>query len=298
LNRGKHKPHRNGQPIRVRRSDWPEERESIEYPSAVAASVACGVVNGLGHVANPNNSRTYRKDKDGFKWLAEWAEPKETQDDLPPDPDYVDRKGVSKLQPLEVWRDAFYKNGKRLKNWRVSNRGRAHCKHPCGSGWGHRFTVKPTTKGAYATIAGIKMFHVAVYFSFGGTLVGDQTVDHVDCDETNNLLTNLRAASRSEQSTNKVLKPIEQRGNSRKHRVGCRRPSWPATTPTREFESQHAAARVLGVVSIGNIGKNINKTRYPEGHRYAGKLRVPTVGGYTFHKIVQPQPWLEDWGAQ
>ena len=296
-NQGEHKERRSGQPIRVRRADWPKEREWVKYPSGSVADRACGVKD-LRNVANPNYSTTYCKDKQGFKWLAERADPDEPQDDLPPDPDYVDAKGVSKPQPKEEWRNAVYNNGKRIKSCKVSNRGRAQFKHARGADWAHRFTPKPTDGVVYATIAGdVKCFHIAVFCSFGGTLVGDETVDHIDGDETNNLLSNLRALDKPGQGRNRTLKPVEERGNSKKHRVGCRHRDWPATTPDLEFESQRAAERALKV-SNSDISANIRKKRYPKGHKHAGKFKRLTVGGFVFYKVAIKTPWEDDWGPE
>jgi hypothetical protein len=289
VNQSKHKAQRDGQPIRVRRTDWSATREWETYPSSRAADKACGVkLTGLAGVANPNRHEKSCKDKDGFKWIAEWAAPNEPQDDLPPDPDYVDAKGVSKPQPKEEWRDAIYSNGKRLMLWRVSNRGRAQRKHLRGSGWGHRFAPKPTYGHTYARIAK-QLFHGAVYFSFGGALVGDQTVDHADGDETSNLLSNLRPLDKSGQVRNQTRKAIEERNNSKKHCVGCRHRDWPVTMPDLQFESHHDAARVLGV-NRSHISKNVNKTRYPEGHTRAGKLMRPAPKGFVFYNVDDWDP--------
>jgi hypothetical protein len=293
-NQGERKEQRTGQPIRVRRADWQKEREWVEYPSACAADRACGV-KGLGTVANPTYISKSLTDKDGFRWLAEWAEPNEPQGDLPPDPDYVDANGTPKPQDKEEWRDAVYNNGKRIKNWRVSSRGRAQRKHSSGTDWMHRFTPMPTED--YAKIANKKVFHVTVFCSFGGTLVGDETVDHIDGDETNNLLSNLRALDKPGQGRNRTFKPLEERCNSHKQRVACRHRDWPTNTPDLEFESQHAAARALGVKQ-GDISTNICKKRYPKGHKYAGQLTRPSVGGYVFYKVAIKTPWEDDWGPE
>jgi hypothetical protein len=292
-NQGKHKAKRNGKPIRVRRADWPTAREWVPYPSAKAAGAAIGIKR-LGAVANSNDAVKSRKDAQGFRWLAEWAEPNEIQDDLPPDPDYVDRMGVSKPQPKEEWRTAIYSDGKPVKNFRVSNRGRAQYFNVRSNDWEDRFTPKPAV--VYAMI-GARTFHVAVFCSFGGVLAGDETVDHVDGDETNNLLSNLRAATKREQMLNRVFKPLNERSNSLKKRVGCRHRDWPVNTPPLEFASQHDAARALGL-GYANIGKNINQTRHRQEHERAGQLMAPSVGGYIFHKVPVPTPYDDDWGPE
>lgn len=290
VNQKKRKALRTGKPIRVRRdgtNDW------THYPSAKAADAACGV-NGLGRAANPDKSTTYLKDKEGHKWRAEWAAPLESQADLPADPGYVDNKGDPKPQPVEGWRDAIYSTGEQLKGWRVSNRGRAQARHPSGPGWGDRFTPRPPDGKVYALICGSRQFHIAVFFSFGGTLNEGETVDHIDIDCSNNLRSNLHAATRSEQNLNKKMKPVGERCNSRKDRIGARHLDWPANTPTREFESQGDAARGLGVDN-SNISANIRKARHKKGPQ-KGQLTTPHVAGHVFHNIVAPTPWEDDWG--
>lgn len=295
-NRGKRKALRTGQPVRVRRADWPTEYEWVTYPSAKAADTACGVKY-LNNVANPNDRHKSVKDKEGFKWLAEWAEPDETPEDLPPDPDYVDAKGDPKPQDKEEWRDAIYNDGNFLKGVRVSSHGRAQCKHPRGSGWGHRFTPRPAEGEGYAEIAGGKKFHIAVFCSFGGTLVGDDTVDHIDRDKTNNMISNLDAASKSRQALNQTRKPIKERNNSHKQRIGCRHRDWPTTTPGLEFASLSDSARALGGC-VSAISANLSKKRYPEGHKQVGQLMSPAVHGYVFYKIATSELWEENWGPE
>jgi hypothetical protein len=271
---GERKPHRNGKPIEVRRKDEPEAAWTW-YPNANQADKACGV-KGLAHVANPD----YPDDNSRGDWVAQWAAARETQDDLPPDPDYVDAKRDPKPQDAEEWRDAKYYD-KALPGWRVSNRGRAQCRLPRGDGWGHKFTPKATKGFEYATIANGKLFHVAVYSTFLGLTKG-QLVDHGDQDKASNLLSNLRAATPRENNLNVTLKPVSERANERKMSISARRLSWPATTPSREFESQNVAARELGVRK-GNMYKHL-------------KGELSHVDGYVFRNIVEPTPWEEDWG--
>jgi hypothetical protein len=227
-------------------------------------------------VANPD----YPHHKSSGDWVARWGAARETQDDLPSDADYVDAKGDPKPQPTEEWRDAKYYD-QPLPRLRVSNRGRAQCRHPRGNGWGHKFTPKATKGMAYAHISGTKLFHVAVLSTFLGLTKG-QLVDHIDQDKASNLLTNLRPATHSQNMLNRTLKPVSETHNSTKNRISARRPSWPATRPSREFKAQSDAARELGV-SEGNISAHLKGER---SH----------AGGYVFHRIVEPTPWEEDWG--
>jgi hypothetical protein len=227
-------------------------------------------------VANPD----YPHHKSSGDWVAQWAAARETQDNLPADPDYVDAKDDPKPQPAEEWRDAYY-YGKLLPGWRVSNRGRAQRRHSSGSGWGHKFTPRATEGLAYAQIAGTKYFHVSVVSTFLGLAKG-QLVDHIDQDKASNLLTNLQAVTHSKNLLNRTLKPASERANEQKKRVSARRPSWPATTPSREFKAQSDAARELGV-NESSIRRHL-------------KGEQAHVGGYVFHRVVEPTPWEEDWG--
>jgi hypothetical protein len=156
-----------------------------------------------------------------------------------------------------------------------------------------RQTLKPRAGEDYARI-GDKLFHVTVFCSFDGKLKEGETVDHNDCDKTSNLFSNLSAESKHGQNTNRTFKPIEERSASKKHRIGARHRDWPETTPTREFDSQHDAARALGLRQ-GHISDNIRKAIHNTGPQ-KGQLCRQTVGGYVFHNIVAPAPWELDWG--
>ena len=89
-----------------------------------------------------------------------------------------------------------------------------------------------------------------------GSAVAGQMLEVLDC--TNNLLSNLRAATESEQNGNRNWKPLDERSESLKHRIGARHLEWPAMTPTLEFDSHHTAERALGVAK-GVIASHISK---------------------------------------
>ena len=263
-NRGVHKAHRNGQPILVRDPSWPNGRWD-PYPSALAANEALGVKN-LEKVAN--GEKNYAGER---KYIAKWAPPDETQDDLPA-ATIRNNKGELIHQPAEEWRQAVYSDGKPMSGWRVSNRSRAQKRYPCGSKWGYKFTPMPTDGMIYATIGG-KLFHVSVFFTFGGVLREGETVDHVDRDPTNNTLANLKAESKRGQNLNRTLKPIAERQNSQKKAIEAR-PRDDPNAPWRWFESQGAAARALGV-AYQNIGQHLK-----------GNPKYSHVGGYIFRRAV------------
>ena len=102
--------------------------------------------------------------------------------------------------PGEQWVDW----DSRLK---VSSLGRARIKDNLGDGWGAPFVPQPTAGNVYARVgAGGQWydFHVLAFRAFGGVLVDDQTVDHIDGDASNNKVSNLRAAGKGLQSANRV----------------------------------------------------------------------------------------------
>ena len=264
-NRGVRKAQRSGQPILVRDPAWPDGRWD-PYPSATAAEKALGVKN-LGNVANGERSSAGER-----KYIAKWAPPDETQDDLPA-ATIRNNKGELIHQPAEVWRQAVYSDGKPMPGWRASNRSRAQKRYSSGTGWGYKFTPMPRYGEAYAKIGGSKLFHVSVFFTFGGKLREGETVDHVDRDPTNNTLANLKAESRSGQVLNQTRKPISERGNSKKKAIEAR-PRDDPNAPWRWFESQIAAARVLGV---GN--QHISQ-------HLKGNPKYSHVGGFIFRRAA------------
>ena len=127
----------------------------------------------------------------------------------------------------------------RVGRYNVSNMGRAEVMYPHGNCWGPVFTPKPSAKNTYAQIGRGKAFHRVVALAFLGPPPNDAyTVDHIDCDPTNNKLENLRWASKSEQSRNRKL-----RTDSHKHL--CQRVMICDTNTWIEFVSFSAAARHL-----------------------------------------------------
>ena len=240
-NQGTHNKHRDVNPILVRCTEWPVTTPSMWFVNTREASKTLGC-SSLSNVVN--NSTKSMPDKEGNRWLAKKTPPLESQEDLPVDPDYVDSNGDSKPQLAERWVEAFY-YGKRVPNWRVSNRGRAQCRRTQNSKWGHKFTPKPTATKAYADIKTNTAFHVTVLSSFCDKPLKGFIVDHIDRDKASNLLTNLRVVSRSENNKNRHWS--SEMFNARKHPVEARRKDAPVTTPWHGFESQSAAGRALNI---------------------------------------------------
>jgi len=223
LNRKERKTYRSGMPILVRSLDWDDDEPWEWFASAGKANKAKGVTN-LAKVAR--GERTF-----SGRWIAKWAEPLETQDDL----------------PGEIWVEALGSKGRS----RVSNMGRA-CQINGNSNneWGHKFTPQICDGIDYAAL-GTQQFHRVVFFSFGGTLAPRETVDHIDRDPSNNKLDNLRAATRSEQRDNQDRQPASETQNDRKLRVEARAVDAPPGTPWMPFLGVAETARQLRALFPG-----------------------------------------------
>lgn len=190
------RPDRRGQPILV----WPvgaSEADAVCYESAVAADKATGAQN-LCQVANGN----YRY---SGGYVAKWAPPPETQDDLP-------GEGYAPAHNLaEEWRAAS------SALW-VSNRGRAWPKHNRGDGWGYKYTpVVGSSLYAMVRVNGKqKLFHIVVFDVFYPGVRGNRDIDHLDRTKGNNNLQNLGAKTRAENNRNVTHKHYSERHNSSK----------------------------------------------------------------------------------
>ena len=126
----------------------------------------------------------------------------------------------------------------------VSNMGRAQQRTSRGTAWGHKYTPKPCTGMVYANIQGAQKFHTVAFCAFGGVLLPGQTVDHIDQDTTNNKLSNLRAATHSEQNLNqtRTLGPgsnVQRKTALEGRPVDCTDGHW------ERFDSQKGAATIL-----------------------------------------------------
>ena len=158
-------------------------------------------------VKNQNPRRQYRCP----------AKTTETQDDL----------------PGELWKQ----DNERLL---VSNYGRVQRVNK--RSLGKRFTPQPSPGQLYAIVQTTKYVHHLVFRHFCGVLQANETIDHINRIRTDNRASNLRAASKSEQTKNRALKPTQQRTNTMKSPVKGRQI---ATDAWFHFESCNDAARIL-----------------------------------------------------
>lgn len=183
---------RGSRPIFVRHISWDALTPSMWFSSGYAADKALGI-HGIGVVVDPN----YPTKVTCMGYTATRAPAMETQEDLP----------ATESQPAERW----VQFNERV--W-VSNRGRCHRMSKRGTTFDDRFTpvAKEGQDYAIMKIGDRNMpFHVIVFKAFGGVLSFGESVDHIDRDRTNNSLQNLRAATASEQSRNRTLKPPSER---------------------------------------------------------------------------------------
>ena len=248
-NQKKAKSKRTGKPIWVRRRDWDEATPWMWFESKEAARKATGADN-LHTVANGK----YIHSKG---WIAAWADARETQDNL----------------PGEEWVDADGSDGRA----KVSSMGRAWSMICNSTKWGHKFTPQINDGGDYARIKinGVKKsFHRVVFFSFGGVLKEDETVDHIDQDKANNTLANLRALNRSGQKDNQTRRPAAEILNDRKHAVEARAVGAPFGTPWERFHGMGEAARQLNArhpdrkFEGGNISQACRKGCKHQGYHF------------------------------
>lgn len=217
FNQRKHKSRRRGMPVLVRSLDWDDYAPWQWFESAKHANKAKGVSDFFG-VLHGKTNRSGR-------WVAKWAEPRETQDDL----------------PGEIWVDAVGFNGRA----QVSNMGRAWTINTTSkTKWGHKLTPRIGDGQDYAKF-GRQRFHRVVFLSFGNTLKPGQTVDHIDRNPNNNKLSNLRAANQSEQVKNQDRRPASETYNDLKSRIEARPVDASPDAPWESFLGMAEAVRRL-----------------------------------------------------
>lgn len=229
-NRNTAKNYRCSLPIFVRHRDWPETTPSMWFPSGMAAERTLGVKS-INNVANPD-----RNEKSAHGFLATRAFAEESQHDL----------------PGEAWIEA-------RENLLVSNMGRAQVKMGHGS-WGVKFTPRPNPGTVYAVACGLQ-FHSIVYEAFNGALPPGATVDHKDRNRVNNVLSNLRALTK----TGQCLNQVRSRGQPSYIKIAIEgRPRNNPFATWQRFTSQLEAANILSE----RLGK---KFRQPHiGHVASG----------------------------
>jgi len=236
-----HTQQRNGKPILV----WPKgdpKSSARLFESSWQAQKATGA----GHLDSVANGK--QRQSKGF--VAEWADARESQDDL---------EG-------EIWKEA----NPRL--W-VSTCGRAQMRTANGNGWGNRFTPTPCKDCKYAAIASCgkqTLFHILLYDAFFDDRQGRE-IDHCNRNSSDNHLNNLRPATRQEQIANRTLKSRTLTNNSKKKPVVGRKVG---ATQWIQFGSVREAADHIGV-SGGNLNPKVR----------AGK----PYHGWEFKYVTSPQ---------
>ena len=268
VNRGARKLTRSATPVLVWIEEWRLSSTPpmwFESSAAAACHLECAQT-AFSSICNPNTGHhsTVSK-KTGLRWFAKLA-PRESQDLLPADDDYRDAKGVNVPQPTEEFRPAWKdQHGTLLDGTRVSNRGRAQVNH-LGI-WQPVFTPTSTDGQGHATIKTF-YFHRLVFFTFGGKLEEGDTVDHSDVDGDSNLLTNLRAASRS----------LQNRNQNR------RDPSQIMSSLKRTFEGRHLGSEEWTVYNgVTETARQLGLHQSGISQCLLGKL--PRTGEYEFRGV-------------
>jgi hypothetical protein len=172
------------------------------------------------------------------------------------------QQGPALWRPDEEFRESFI-------GIKVSQYGRALNKHCCCP-----YTPTGTKGDPYASIGGSNgkrnRFHLIIALTFPD-ICGDRpnnetaTVDHIDRDPSNNIASNLRWATKSEQSFNQTRQDSSQILDTLKVAVECKAPgdaTWVA------YQSLSEAADKLGI-HHNTIRQAINKN--PDG--YVIKIR-------------------------
>jgi len=250
-NQRKRRPYSTGKPVLARRVG--STGEWTAYPSGLAAAKALGVDSG--HVSKVING----KYKTAGGYVFKRAPAREPQDDLP----------AEGTKPAEVWKDAS-------PVLRISNRGRVQTKHARGTGWSQRCTPVPAHGMVYAQVkyegANVGV-HQLVWELFGArALKPGETVDHIDRNETNSSLDNLRPATKREQVLNQTRQHTSQIRHALKNPVRGRPADGSREWET--FESQRDAARALSA-------------RFPRKNFHSSGIGLVVRG-----KVKQHQGWV------
>jgi hypothetical protein len=243
------------------RDDW-IQGEWVWFQSQAKASAVMGV-----HSVSVGNWLVNKPCKMG--WLVRWAPPSETQDDLQATND----------DPVEVWKKVDD------TTW-VSSRGRAWQRYHGSKTW-RKYTPRPMDASyGYPRISikhKLDTFHLIVFDAFFPGIRGDLTIDHINRDRGDNRLSNLRLATRSEQSCNRTFKPKgDGYHDSQKTRIRYRLANAPDDVPWDEclgcIELERRLTKATGKNYFnGNISTaSIGKTRGNHKHKYKD---------YVFYKV-------------
>tara|TARA_X000001036_G_scaffold436366_1_gene479377 strand:+ start:435 stop:1757 length:1323 start_codon:yes stop_codon:yes gene_type:complete len=260
-----------GKPIFLRKLDWPEERGWERFESAKAAATAYGLDNGaLSRVAYARVGAKGCACTQHKGFVAKWAPPPETQEDLQPgddsnlleppppagDPKLAEFPEAVTSTTKEEWRMAPGDP----KLW-ISTRGRVSTKNPNGDGWSYKRTPQPTDGQVYARVryqGKMREVHSVVHLTFLGPVPDGHSVDHkVSSRKFDNRLVNLRSATRSEQSTNQDRKPRSETHNSKKKAVWGKpigAEAWERFESAREAQRQLHARDPTELFYQANIG--------------------------------------------
>ena len=218
-------------PILARKAG--SDDEWIKYQSSHDANKALGINSGNIIKLVDKEGRSIQ----GYEFRTDFSS-LEIQTDLP-----REELGPTHARfcvPTEQWKIDPESNGRT----RVSTRGRVQTKNTTGDDWGPKRTPRACFGMVYATVNGIGV-HLVVWRTFcpSDPCAGDDTIDHIDQDKSNNALYNLRRASRSMQMRNRTMPLADDQ-------VKFRRPilAWKSQMNTEfpeRFISVHAAERAL-----------------------------------------------------
>ena len=236
-NQGTHRAKSTGKPVLARKVGSPDDAEWTPYASATAAGKALGINEGS--IRAVCNSEKWVKPPGGYEFRH--GPPPEDQGDLP-----WEELGPPHARfcvPRERWKLDPESDGRT----RVSTRGRVQTKTPRGECWSLRHTPRAASGHVYAKVNG-KRVHQVVWRTFrpDDPPVNRETIDHIDRDESNNALHNLRRATKSEQIINQDRPSADDMVCQRTPVLAWKDGASREETAER-FVGQHAAARALNV---------------------------------------------------
>jgi len=235
-NQGTHRARSDGKPVLARKVGSPDDAEWTPYASATAAGKALGIHgSNISEVCNPEKTDAHTAGGYEFRH----GPPPEDQGDLP-----WEELGPPHARfcvPRERWKLDPESDGRT----RVSTRGRVQTKTPSGERWSLRHTPRTASGEVYASVKS-KGVHRVVWRAFrpDDPPVNRETIDHIDRDEANNALQNLRRATKSEQKRNQDRPSADDIARPRTPVLAWKDGASREETAER-FVGLHAAARAL-----------------------------------------------------